>query len=181
MFDIDEFVSECVQAVGETEPRLAVKEVLVRTMRDPDGVAQALPATRAELVPLHVSDRVTVLKVVWGPGMQFRPHNHLVWAALGLYGGQEDNTFYRRSGPGLAVAGGRELRTGDVALLGHDAIHAVTNPCATFTGAIHVYGGDMTTRPGRSEWDEASGGEVDYDFERTRQYFESFQAAARAG
>ena len=47
----------------------------------------------------------------------------------------------------------------------------------TLTGAIHVYDGDITRRPGRSEWDDDSGEEVDYDFERTRQYFDSSQAS----
>lgn len=178
MFDIDEFVSDCLQAVAETEPRLAVREVLERAMRQPDQVVQALPTTSAELVPLHTSEQLTVLKVVWAPGMRFRPHNHLMWAAIGLYGGQEDNTFYRRSGEGLSVSGGRDLRTGDVALLGDNTIHAVENPRQTFTGAIHVYGGDISARPGRSEWDEDSGQEVDYDFQRVREYFETFQAPA---
>lgn len=178
MFDIDEFVSDCLQAVAETEPRLAVRDVLERATRHPDQVAQALPATRGELVPLHTSEQLTVLKVVWAPGMWFRPHNHLMWAAIGLYGGQEDNTFYRRSGQRLIMSGGRELHTGDVALLGDDTIHAVENPRQTFTGAIHVYGGDITARPGRSEWDEDNGQEVDYDFERVRQYFATFQASA---
>ena len=175
MFDVDEFVNGCIEAVTESDPLLAVRELLERATRDPDQVADALPATRAELVPLHASEHVSVLKVVWAPGMRFRPHNHLMWAAIGLYGGQEDNTFYRRSGDGLVVSGGRELRLGDVALLGDDTIHAVTNPTETWTGAIHVYGGDITRRPGRREWDDDTGKELAYDFERTRQYFASYE------
>jgi predicted metal-dependent enzyme (double-stranded beta helix superfamily) len=176
MFDIDSFIAGCAEAAKEAQPRLAIKEVMERAVRRPEQVAAALPATKAELVPLHVSDDLTVLKVVWAPGMRFRPHNHLMWAAIGLYGGEEDNTFYRRAGAGLAVSGGRELHAGDVALLGDDTIHAVTNPRPRFTGAIHVYGGDITRRPGRSEWEEDSGAEVDYDFVRTRDYFASFGA-----
>jgi predicted metal-dependent enzyme (double-stranded beta helix superfamily) len=177
MFEIDEFLSDCIRAMEDTEPRLAVKEVLQRAVRHPEQVSRALPATRAELVPLHASERLSVLKVVWAPGMRFRPHNHLMWAAIGLYGGQEDNTFYRRSGEGIIESGGRELLAGDVALLGDDTIHAVANPRQVFTGAIHVYGGDITARPGRSEWDDDSGQELDYDFERTRRYFDSFEAS----
>jgi predicted metal-dependent enzyme (double-stranded beta helix superfamily) len=181
MLDVEELVSQCAQAITESEPRLAIKEVLERALRHPDQVAEALPATTAELVPLHASEQLTVLKVVWAPGMRFRPHNHLMWAAIGLYGGQEDNTFYRRSGPGLVESGGRALRTGDVALLGDDTIHSVANPKTTFTGAIHVYGGDITARPGRSEWDEDTTDEVPYDFERTRRYFQEFSASTGRG
>lgn len=125
-----------------------------------------------------MSDDLSIIKAVSAPGMRFRPHNHLMWAAIGLFVGQEDNTFYRRSGDGIAVTGGRELRDGDVALFGANTIHAVDNPRRSFTGAIHVYGGDITARPGRSEWNEESGEEVDYDFARTRRYFESFQSHA---
>jgi predicted metal-dependent enzyme (double-stranded beta helix superfamily) len=172
MFDVDQFVADCIQAIGDPEPRHAIKDVLERAVSDPSVLERSLPATQAELVPLHVSDDLTILKVVWAPGMSFRPHNHLMWAAIGLYGGQEDNTFYRRVGHGITVSGGRELRVSDVALLGDDTIHAVTNPRQTFTGAIHVYGGDITASTGRSEWDEATSDEVPFDFERTQRMFE---------
>jgi hypothetical protein len=59
-------------------------------------------------------------------------------------------------------------------LFGDDTIQAVENPRQAFAEAIHVYGGDITARPGRSEWDEATQVEVDYDFERTRRYCETF-------
>ena len=173
MLDIDEFIAECIGARDETEPRLAVKDVLARAVATPDRMAAALSADRAGIVPLHVAADLTVLHVVWAPGMSFRPHNHLMWAAIGLYGGQEDNTFYRRRGSGIVESGGRELSTGDVAVLGDDTIHSVSNPSRTFTGAIHVYGGDITSRPGRSEWDEDTAEEVPYDFDRVRRCFEA--------
>jgi predicted metal-dependent enzyme (double-stranded beta helix superfamily) len=175
-FDIDAFLSECRAAAGETEPRLAVREVLSRAMSAPGRVAEALAATRAAIVPLYAADDLSVLHVVWAPGMRLRPHNHLMWAAIGLYGGQEDNTFYRREGPGITVSGARQLGTGDVALLGDDTIHAVTNPRRGLTGAIHVYGGDLTTRLGRSEWEDGMGAEGPYDFERTKRYFDEANA-----
>jgi predicted metal-dependent enzyme (double-stranded beta helix superfamily) len=177
VFDIDRLISDCREAAADPEPRQAVREVLERCVRSPEAVQRALPAIRAEIAPLYVSDELTVLKVVWAPGMRFRPHDHRMWAALALYGGQERNTFYRRSGGAIAVTGERTLRTGEVAVLGADAIHAVTNPERCFTGAIHVYGGDITRRPGRREWEEPSMREVDYDFERTRRAFERANAA----
>jgi predicted metal-dependent enzyme (double-stranded beta helix superfamily) len=176
MFDIDTFISDCLTARAEAEPRQAIKAVLDRTMARPAEIAAALPATRAEVTPLYTSDELSVLKAVWSPGMSFRPHNHLMWAAIGVYGGQEDNTFYRRVDNSIVMSGGKQLRPGDVTLLGDDTIHAVTNPTARFTGAIHVYGGDITQRPGRSEWDEETFDEVAYDFARVRRYFEATNA-----
>jgi predicted metal-dependent enzyme (double-stranded beta helix superfamily) len=173
MFAVDDFVADCRAAVAQTDAIRAIKEVLERAMSDPAAVANALPPNRAEIVPLHVSLELTVLKVVWAPGMSFPPHNHLMWAALGLYAGQEDNAFYRREHGAIHESGGRQIRAREVALLGPDTIHAVTNPLQSFTGAIHVYGGDLRHTAGRSEWTEQSLDEIAYDFERTMRYFEA--------
>ena len=51
-----------------------------------------------------------------------------MWAAIALYQGQEDNTYYRRVGTSIAAPGGRQLRETDVAILGDDTIHAAHNP-----------------------------------------------------
>jgi predicted metal-dependent enzyme (double-stranded beta helix superfamily) len=171
VFRIEDFIQECQSAVARADAMMSVKHVLDRALDDVAAVSAALPAERAEIVPLHVSASLTVLKVVWAPGMSFRPHNHLMWAAIGLYEGQEDNVFYRRDATGLVESGQRSIRRGEVAVLGPDTIHAVTNPLSTHTGAIHVYGGDLPHQLGRSEWDEHTLAEVDYDFDRTVQYF----------
>jgi len=173
MFDVDDLVTDCRAAVAEDDALRAVKEVLERAMSDPVAVVKALPPDRAEIVPLYVSPELTVLKVVWAPGMSFRPHNHLMWAAIGLYAGQEDNTFYRRGQGTIQESGGRQIRCREVALLGPDTIHAVTNPLQSVTAAIHVYGGDLPHTVGRSEWAEQTFEEVAYDFDRTVRYFEA--------
>ena len=172
MFDIDELVAECTVAIKEANPTAAVKEVLERAVRNPGAVTDALPPTRAEVVPLYASDELTVMKVVWAPRMSFAPHNHRMWAAVALYGGDEDNTLYRRSGPGIVASGALELHTGDVAVLGEQAIHAVVNPNRSYTGAIHVYGGNLPAQGDRSEWDETTLEERRFDFERVRHHFE---------
>ena len=177
MFDVDQLVADCHAAADEPEPRLAVKEILQRAVREPAAIERALPPTHAEISPLHVEPGLTILKVVWAPGMTLPAHNHLMWAAIGLYGGQEDNAFFRRGGSGLVSSGGLELRTGDAVLLGDDTIHKVTNPLRDFTAALHVYGGDLPAQRGRSEWDDETGGELAYDFDRTVRYFEEANAS----
>ena len=171
MFDTETFIADCVQASGETEPRLAVKDVLARAMADPISVARSLPPNRAEIVRLHVSPELTILKVAWVPGMSFGPHDHHMWAAIGIYSGGEDNSFYRRAGDTLAPSGGRSLRPRDVVLLGDDTIHAVTNPTTEFAGAIHIYGGDFFATP-RSEWRGQPYRERPYDVDYVLNYFE---------
>ena len=155
MFDVDTLVDDLRTAGREPSPLLAVREVLDEAMAHRGAVIEALPATRAELLPLYRSDELTVLKVVWAPGMWLQPHDHRMWAAIGVYTGREDNTYYRRTGEPeerIAVSGGRELQEGEVSLMGDDVIHAVKNPLTVCTGAIHVYGGDFFRRD-RADWD----------------------------
>ena len=75
-----------------------------------------------------------------------------MWAVIGMYGGQEDNAFFRRVPGSLERAGGRELPAGEVLVLGEDAIHSVANSRKDFAVALHVYGGDFFSVE-RSEWD----------------------------
>jgi predicted metal-dependent enzyme (double-stranded beta helix superfamily) len=172
VFDLDTFLADCIAATAETQPRLALRELLDRALTDPGPVARALPAERAGIERLHVSPELTVLKVVWAPGMRIFPHDHRMWAAIGIYAGQEDNAFYRRGADGVVPSGGTQLRERDVALLGDDTIHAVLNPRREHTGAIHVYGGDFFTQP-RSEFDPETLTEQPYDVVRTLALFEA--------
>jgi len=171
MFDIDAFVADCREALRESNPEAAVREVVERAVARPTDVERALGAPAwGGFSPLHRSPELTILNVIWTPGLAIYPHDHRMWAVIGLYGGREDNTFYRRSREGLAVAGGKTLETRDAALLGKNVVHAVTNPLRAFTGAIHVYGGDFFATP-RSEWTPDTLEERPYDVEHTKRVF----------
>ena len=177
MFDVDEFIKDCQDALAENEPRRAVREVLGREVSAASSVADALEHHHAGITPLHRSDTLTILNVVWGPGMELLPHDHRMWAAIGIYAGQEDNAFYRRQGNTIVDSGGKQLRESDVLLLGDDAVHAVTNPLHSYTGAIHVYGGDFFAE-GRSQWNPSTKLEEPFDFDLVAQLFEASNAAA---
>jgi predicted metal-dependent enzyme (double-stranded beta helix superfamily) len=182
MLDVDGFVANCEQAVRDPDPQGAVRELLLRTMTDPPAAAAALGREAGGLEFLHCSAALTVLNVTWAPTMSIYPHDHRMWAVIGIYGGAEDNTLYRRGPERIAAAGGRELREGDVFALGAEAIHAVTNPQARFTGAIHVYGGDFVNQP-RSQWDPDTLAEEPWDIEEVRRLFAAANAewAAQLG
>src|SRR6185295_15634232 len=123
----------------------------------------------------------TILNVVWGPQMTIHPHNHLMWAVIGIYTGREDNIFWRRlpadARGKVEAAGAQALGTRDCVPLGRDIIHSVTNPIPRLTGAIHVYGGDFFAMQ-RSEWDPETLLEGRYDAQKTMRHFE--QANARS-
>lgn len=180
MFDLDLFIADCVAAHCESDSILAVKEVLDRALSVPDQIAEALPATLAEFAPLYTSPELTIMKFVWGPSMSIPPHDHLMWAINGIYGGEEDNVFYRRTADGIVRCGGNRVGTAQSTMLGADAIHAVTNPNPrTCTGSIHIYGGDYL-RKQRSVWDTTTHEEQPADGETIRRMFEEARGRAEA-
>jgi len=174
--DIDQLIADCAAAVNDSAPTKAVRETLARVVSNPAGLVQALgePA-QGGIQRLHVSDELTVLNVIWAPRMTLMPHNHNMWATIGVYGGREDNIFWRRlpddSKGCIEAAGAKSLGRGDVRPLGQDIIHSVTNPTAKFTAALHVYGGDFFSME-RSEWDPESLEERPYDIDKNVKYFE---------
>jgi predicted metal-dependent enzyme (double-stranded beta helix superfamily) len=183
MFDLDDFLDRCRDARAETEPRRATREVLDRALERPERVGAALDPREAGFTLLHHADDLTVLHVVWAPGMHIFPHDHRMWAVIGIYVGQEDNTFYRRAGAGrrtLVESGGTELGVGDTVLLGDDTIHRVDNPATTLTGAIHVYGGDFVNQP-RSQWGPGAPEERPYDIAEARAQFARANEVWHAG
>jgi predicted metal-dependent enzyme (double-stranded beta helix superfamily) len=106
--------------------------------------------------------------------MTIMPHDHQMWAVIGVYPGREDNIFWRRremgDGRGIEAAGAKALSVKDAAPLGRNIIHSVTNPIPRLTGAIHVYGGDFFAAE-RSEWDPETLREQRYDVERAQRLF----------
>jgi predicted metal-dependent enzyme (double-stranded beta helix superfamily) len=167
--DLDGLLADLTDAAGDATPLLAVRDVLQRAVASPGWLQEALPAgPRAELVPLLVSPSVSVFKAIWAEGMSVPPHDHLLWGAIGVYAGREDNEFFRRRDEGLESVNGRTLSAGDVALMGDDVIHAVSAP--QWTGAIHVYGGDFLAKQ-RSMW--VDGVEETADGKRTQAIFEA--------
>jgi predicted metal-dependent enzyme (double-stranded beta helix superfamily) len=180
MFDLERFIDDCRAAVGADSTHKAAREVLARANSDPAAILAALgEPTRAGVTPLFKSDHLTILNVVWGKGMTIMPHDHRMWAVIGVYTGREDNIFWRRV-PGdphglIEAAGAKSLGERCAEPLGVDVVHSVTNPLGRLTAAIHVYGGDFYGAK-RSDWDPETLFEREYDFALHRRMFEAANA-----
>ncbi|WP_372696273.1 hypothetical protein [Immundisolibacter sp.] len=172
MFNTDRFVADCQAALRSADPAGHIASVLTEALRDPQAVATALAADADTpgVVPLFRSDALTVAHVVSAPHSRSPIHNHCMWGVIGIYAGQEDNHLYRRGDGGLVDDGLRSLRSGDVFVMNPQLIHAVANPRDDLNGGLHVYGGDLMQRPGRSLWDPDTGAEEPYAFERVLEY-----------
>jgi predicted metal-dependent enzyme (double-stranded beta helix superfamily) len=178
VFDLDALLSDLARCAQEDDTRRAAKELLERALVAPGAIADAFAPTRGGITLLHSSADLTVINVAWAPGMQIMPHDHHMWAIIGIYAGVEDNTFFRRNADrGLVSTTGRRLDTGDVCVLGSDTIHAVANPTARLTGAIHIYGGDFVHEP-RSQWGPGDLVERPYDMAEVDRMFHDANVVA---
>jgi predicted metal-dependent enzyme (double-stranded beta helix superfamily) len=180
MFDIDQFIADCRAALAADNSHKHVREVVARAVRHPSSVLRGLgEPKRAGIHKLYQSNDLTILNVLWAPMMTILPHNHNMWAVIGIYTGREDNILWRRipgSGGRVEAAGAKALCEKDTEPLGHNIIHSVTNPIPRFTGAIHVYGGDFFNPARRSEWDPETLLEGPLDPERNVRRFEEANA-----
>ncbi len=166
MFDLDQFIADLRAALGERS-RQSLKEVVARAVSHPAALLRQLgEPQKPGIKMLHDSPELTVINVIWAPHQVTLPHDHRMSAVIGMYGGREDNTFWRRvASPTkfhIEPAGGEALGDGDAIILGRDVIHSVVNPLAKLSGAIHVYDGAFMTAP-RSMWDAETLVEKPYD------------------
>jgi predicted metal-dependent enzyme (double-stranded beta helix superfamily) len=180
MFETEQFIADCRAALAADPTHKTIRDVLARAVAEPAAVLKGLgEPKRAEIGKLFHSNSLTILNVVWAPGQIALPHNHRMWAVIGIYSGREDNIFWQRI-PGepnrIEAAGARALSERDAMPLGSDVIHSVVNPIGRLTGAIHIYGGDFFAAE-RSEWDPLTLDEHRSDGEQARLRFE--QANAR--
>lgn len=167
-FDLERFIADLRTALQERS-RQALREVVARAVSEPAALLRRIGAPEKPTGDvLHQSSDLTVLNVVWAPKFVTLPHDHRMGAVIGMYGGREDNVYWRRAGDGhrkfpIEPAGGESLGAGDTVILGRDIIHSVINPLEKLSGAIHVYDGPFMTTP-RSMWNAETLREEPYDF-----------------
>ncbi len=125
--------------------RDAIEELLTDALRNPIDMKQALDAMgQAKQVGegrigdfvIHRSPDLTILRAAVPPKFKSPPHNHLMWAVIGVYEGQENNYFYRRGGEGLEPAGSRQLKPSDILVLGQDVIQRAPNDRYVHRGGV---------------------------------------------
>ena len=169
--DVEGLVEDLKRAGRGADGQPAVRAVLERAVSEPGALLAGIGEPReAGIHTLYRAPDLTILNVVWAPLMVLLPHNHRMWATIGIYTGREDNILWRPAGPRVGAFGAASLSEKDVFDLPDDAIHSVVNPIPRLTGAIHVYGGDFFAAP-RSEWDSDTLRERPFDIEAARRVF----------
>jgi predicted metal-dependent enzyme (double-stranded beta helix superfamily) len=161
VFNREAFVREIRLASVAADPIGAVQEVVSTAIAAGPSIDAALGTQRKwDNDSLFASADLTVQRIIWLPGIASPPHEHRMWAVVGVYAGEELNRVYERSSGGLEEVRTRVVRVGEVFTLDADAIHSVENPGDEWTAALHVYGGDIENVE-RNAWD-AGGREVPF-------------------
>jgi predicted metal-dependent enzyme (double-stranded beta helix superfamily) len=181
VFEVEAFLAELVDCAGADDPRHAAHDVLSRALSSPAAVADVMAPTEGGFALLHHAPQLTILNSAWAPHMRLMPHDHRMWAVIGIYAGAEDNQFFRRDPErGLDATTDRRLDAGDVCVLGTHTIHAVANPTGRLAGAIHVYGGDFVNQP-RSQWGPGDLVERPFSMDTLHEQFRDANDAAAPG
>jgi predicted metal-dependent enzyme (double-stranded beta helix superfamily) len=176
LFEKNHFIQNCIDAVGRGED--TVREVVAEAVSDRLRVMSELgEPEHAGITPIYRSHDLTIINFVWAPCMSLMPHNHQMFAVVGVYSGREDNVFWRRTATNIEAVGAKSLGVGDVTALGRDIIHSVLNPISKMTCAIHVYGGDFfdPDEP-RSEWDHETLIERPWNIDSVKSLFREAEA-----
>jgi 3-mercaptopropionate dioxygenase len=158
-YSLRDFVRDTEQAVGESGDEASVMRILKPKLEA--LITGPMPIPLSVFIPredrfamnlIHKSkdDSFSIVGAVWKPGQTTPIHDHLTWAMVGTYSGQEREALFRRlddrSDPNVARLEKVSERTnakGHVTVLGSSGIHRVDNLGAEPALSIHVYGRDI--------------------------------------
>ncbi len=137
------------ELLRQLKPRM---EGLLRTPRSVPGHAFVPRKDRfANNLLYRPADRAfSIMGGNWAPGQTTPIHDHLTWAVVGVYQGQERESIYRRTDDGsdparasLELASARFNEKGHVTVLSRTGIHRIDNVSSRPSHSIHVYGRDI--------------------------------------
>ncbi len=157
-YSIKRFINEAEDIVrdvrSESEALRQLKPLLEKLLANPSLPPEAFKPRhdRFAMNLIHMpGDKIfSVIGGVWNPGQTTPIHNHLTWALIGVYMGEERESLYRRLDDGsnpkfakLEMASENINTKGHVTVLGKAGIHRVDNVSKMPALSIHVYGRDI--------------------------------------
>lgn len=157
-FSIRGFIGEAKDIVrnakSESEVLRQLKPHLEKLLKNPDLPDEAFKPRQdrfaMNLIHMPEDKAFSVIGGVWNPGQTTPIHDHLTWALVGVYRGEERESLYRRLDDGsnpkfakLEIASESLNTKGHVTVLGKAGIHRVDNVSSTPAWSIHVYGRDI--------------------------------------
>ncbi len=152
---------------NEPEILQHIKPLLEKLLQTESVPAEAFTPRKdrfaMNLLHMPQDEAFSVIGGVWYPGQTTPIHDHLTWALIGVYDGEEREALFRRNDDGsnpkvaaLEKISQRINTKGHVTVLGHRGIHRVDNVSDRPTTSIHVYGRDIGSAE-RHSYDPVTG------------------------
>ncbi|HWQ96362.1 MAG TPA: hypothetical protein VN368_03205 [Candidatus Methylomirabilis sp.] len=150
--DVEATVRKCTT---ESEILRHAKPLLEEFLRSPDSLTQEAFKPRKDrfannLIYMPKDKIFSIIGGVFLPHQATPIHDHLTWALIGIYEGEEKESLYRRmddgSNPKVATMKKMSERThklGHLTVLGKDGIHSIENVSDKPSLSIHIYGIDI--------------------------------------
>lgn len=152
VYTVQQFVAEAQALVDRGMAPLATVQALTpmlgRLVSRPDCLADLGGSAEPDKTfDIHISDRLSVMAIVWAAGSGAPAHNHNGWAMVGVVRGRERNIGYHRRDDGskpwtaqIDQAEIQDIGPGRTAyVIPPQDIHSVSIPAGK-TVAIHVFG-----------------------------------------
>src|SRR2546428_3512125 len=140
---------------SESEVLRHLKPLLAKLIRSPGSVPVEAFTPRGDrfamnLIHMPRDEMFSIIGGVWHPGQTTPIHDHLTWALIGVYDGEEREALFRRTDDGsnrkvakIEKVSERINTQGHMTVLGNRGIHRVDNISGKPTTSIHVYGRDI--------------------------------------
>lgn len=145
-----------------------VKPLLEKLIQTDNSVPKDAFAPRKDrfamnLIHMPKDEMFSIIGGVWYPGQTTPIHDHLTWAIIGVYDGEEREALFRRTDDGsnpkiakIEKVSEKINRKGHVTVLGQRGIHRVDNVSDKPTTSIHIYGRDIGSAE-RHSYDPVTG------------------------
>ena len=156
---LQEFIQDVDRVIrgysSESEILLHLTPALERLVSSPASVPAKAFTPRKDrfamnLLQMPEDEAYSIIGGVWYPGQTTPIHDHLTWALIGVYEGEEREALFRRTDDGsdlklakIQQVSERVHKKGHVTVLGHSGIHRVDNISLKPTLSVHVYGRDI--------------------------------------
>ncbi len=156
---LQEFIQDVDRVIrgysSESEILLHLKPVLEKLVGSPGSVPAKAFTPRKDrfamnLLQMPEDEAYSIIGGVWHPGQTTPIHDHLTWALIGVYEGEEREALFRRTDDGsdpklakIQQVSETVHKKGHATVLGHRGIHRVDNISLKPTLSVHVYGRDI--------------------------------------
>ena len=158
-YSVSQFAKDVNGSVQEysDESKLfrTIKPLLEKLIQAPGSVPLEAFAPRRDrfamnLIHMPGDESFSIIGGVWHPDQTTPIHDHLTWALIGVYDGEEREALFRRTDDGsnpkiakIEKVSEKINKKEHVTVLGHRGIHRVDNISDKPTTSIHVYGRDI--------------------------------------